>query len=413
MSRPRPILDSMRQAFSAGSAMRLNAEMWYNSRHINNEKQPEMKIAVRIFSFLLLAAAVAAVFLYDGGKPTTDDTPPPVRPIKSAVVGATKTLPALHFPGVVDASTGVTLSFEVSGRIVDFPFAHSRGQHVEAGTILARIDDRDYSNKVVNAEAELDYAESNFKRMERAVRKNAVSKDEYSSSRASAEKARASLAIARKALADTVLKAPFAGVISDIYVDNFDNVSSSTAILKLQDMTTLDLTVSVPESYVLSAPTVVRAKYTFEASFDSLPDRTFPVRIKDAACIADSVTQTYRATFTLDAPKDLDILPGMTCTVSAKVPDEEMEEVAKGSLSVPFSAVGADADAKPFVWRLDAKGDGTYTVHRTTVKLGTRTGESILIESGLSAGDRVAAAGVTVLTEGRVVRLLDEPSASR
>ena len=369
-----------------------------------------MKLAVRIFSFLLLVAAVAAVFLYDGGKPKADDTPPPVRPVKSVVVGATKALPVLHFPGVVDASTGVSLSFEVSGRIVDFPFVHSRGKHVEAGTVLARLDDRDYSNKVANAEAELDYAESNFKRMEKAVKKNAVSKDEYASSRASAEKARAALAIARKALADTVLKAPFAGVI---YVDNFDNVSSSTAILKLQDMTSLDLAVSVPESYVLSAPAAVRAKYSFEASFDSLPDRTFPVRIKDAARIADSVTQTYRATFTLDAPKDLDILPGMTCTVSAKVPEEEMKEVAKGSLSVPFSAVGTAADTKSFVWRLDAKGDGTYTVHRAIVKLGTRIGESVLIESGLSAGDRVAVAGVTVLTEDRIVRLLDESAAAK
>ena len=36
-----------------------------------------MKLVVRIVSFLLLVAAVAAVFLYDGGKPKTDDTPPP------------------------------------------------------------------------------------------------------------------------------------------------------------------------------------------------------------------------------------------------------------------------------------------------------------------------------------------------
>ena len=372
-----------------------------------------MKIVVRIFSFLLLVAAIAAVFLYDGGKQEADDTPPPARPIKSVVVGAAKKLSVLHFPGVVDASTGVSLSFEVSGRIVYFPFAHSRGKQVEAGTVLARLDDRDYSNEVVKAEAELAYADSNFQRMDAALKKNAVSLDEHSSARASAEKARASLAIARKALSDTVLRAPFAGVISDIYADNFDTVSSSTAILKLQDMRTFDLTVSVPESYVLSAPVGVRINFTFEASFDSLPGRVFPVRVKDAACIADSATQTYRATFTLDAPKDVEILPGMTCTVSAKVPDENMKEVAEGSLSVPFSAVGSASDTKSFVWRLVANGDDTYTVRRTTVELGTRFGEDILIKSGLSAGDRVAVAGVTVLTEGRVVRLLDESAAAK
>ena len=372
-----------------------------------------MKIAVRIFSFLLLAAAVAAVFLYDGGEQKADATPPPVRPIKSVVVGAAKTLPTLRFPGVVDASTGVSLSFEVSGRIVYFPYAHSRGQHVEAGEVLARLDDRGFSNEVVKAEAELAYADSNFKRMDAAIKKNAVSQDEHSNARARAEKARASLEIARKALGDTVLRAPFSGVISDVYVDNFDTVSSSTAILKLQDMTTLDLTVSVPESYVLSAPAGVRANFSFEASFDSLPGRTFPVRVKDAARVADSVTQTYRATLTLDAPKDVAVLPGMTCTVSAKVPEKEMAEVAKDSLSVPFSAVGNGADAKPFVWRLDANGDGTYVARRAAVTLGEHVGESILVESGLSAGDRVAAAGVTVLTEGRVVRLTDESAAAK
>ena len=370
-----------------------------------------MKIIVRVVSLILLAAAIAAVFLYDGSKQEPEKVTPPVRPVKSVVVGAAKKLSVLHFPGIVDASTGVSLSFEVGGRIIDFPFAHSRGQHVEAGTVLARIDDRDYSNKVANAEADLAYAESNFKRMKAAVAKNAVSKDEYSSSSASAEKARAALEIARKALGDTVLRAPFAGVISDIYVDNFATVSSSTPILKLQDMTTFDLTVSVPESYVLSAPAVARDKFAFEASFDSLPGRAFPVRVKDAARVADSVTQTYRATFTLDAPKDIDTLPGMTCTVSAKVPDQNVKDVAEGSLAVPFSAIGTAADAKSFVWRLDANGDGTYTVHRVNVELADRFGESILIQSGLSAGDRVAAAGVTVLTEGRIVRLTDDAAA--
>ena len=372
-----------------------------------------MKTAVRVLSFLLLAAAIAAVFLYDGGRRKSDDAPPPVRPVKSAVVGATKALASLHFPGVVDAGKGVSLSFEVSGRIVYFPFAHGRGQHVEAGAVLARLDDRDYSNEVAKAEAELAYADSYFQRMEAAVKKNAVSQDEHSSARASAEKARASLAIARKALGDTVLRAPFAGVVSDVYADNFDTVSPSTAILKLQDMTTLDLTVFVPESYVLSAPAAVRRKFTFEASFDSLPGRTFPVRVKDAARVADSSTQTYRATFALDAPKDVDIFPGMTCTVSAKVPEKDMKEVSAGSLAVPFSAVGSAADTSSFVWCLDGNGDGTYTARRATVELGRRLGETVVVKSGLSAGDRVAAAGVTVLTEGRVVRLLDEPTAAR
>ena len=233
-----------------------------------------MKLAVRIFAILLLAAAVAMAFLYKGGKPEADNTPPPVRPVKSMLVGPPPRVPSIHFPGVVDARAGVDLSFEVGGRIVEFPA--TRGLDVKEGDVLARLDDRDYANSVKTAEAELAYAESNFKRMEAALAQNAVSQDEFSSARASRDKARAALDSAKKALDDTVLKARFSGVVSDTYADNFDTVAAGTPILKLQDLTAFDLAVSVPESYVLSTSADVRSRYTFTASFDSLPGRTFP-----------------------------------------------------------------------------------------------------------------------------------------
>ena len=361
-----------------------------------------MKLAVRIFATLLLAAAVAMAFLYKGGKPEADDTPPPVRPVKSMLVGPPPRVPSIHFPGVVDARAGVDLSFEVGGRIVEFPAG--RGQEVKEGDVLARLDDRDYANSVKTAEAELAYAESNFKRMEAALAQNAVSQDEFSSARASRDKARAALDSAKKALDDTVLKARFSGVVSDTYADNFDTVAAGTPILKLQDLTAFDLAVSVPESYV---------RYTFTASFDSLPGRTFPVAVKDAARIADPVTQTYRATFTLEAPEGLVILPGMTCTVTSTVTEEDLAVTAGDKLAVPSNAVGAAADATSFVWRLDDNGDGTFTARRATVTLGQRTGESIYVLSGLSAGERIAVAGVTILTEGRIVRLTDEAAAAK
>ena len=369
-----------------------------------------MKLVVRIFSLVLLLAAVAAVFLYDGGKTDNEDTTPPVRPVKSIVVGKSQLTAPLRFPGVVDASTGVDLSFEVNGRIVEFPV--SRGQQVNKGDILARLDDRDYANQVKTNEAELAYAESNFERMKAALEKNAVSKDEYAKAKATADKARATLDISRKSLEDTKLKARFSGVVSETFADNFDTVSAGTPILKLQDLSVLDLIVSVPESYVLSAPASTRAKFVFEASFDSLPGRVFPVRVKDAALVADTVTQTYRATVSLDAPKDLDILPGMTCTVTAYIPAGEADEADDTQLSVPSNAVGAAFDKSFFVWRLDDNGDGTYTTRRATVTLGHRSGENIFITEGLKLGDRIAVAGVTVLTEGRIVRLTEEAAAA-
>ena len=103
----------------------------------------------------------------------------------------------------------------------------------------------------------------------------------------------------------------------------------------------------------------------------------------------------------------------MTCTVTSTVTEEDLATAAGDKLAVPSNAVGAAADATSFVWRLDDNGDGTFTARRATVTLGQRTGESIYVLSGLSAGDRIAVAGVTVLTEGRIVRLTDEAAAAK
>ncbi|MBP1589748.1 MAG: hypothetical protein ILO10_06090, partial [Kiritimatiellae bacterium] len=66
---------------------------------------------------------------------------------------------------------------------------------------------------------------------------------------------------------------------------------------------------------------------------------------------------------------------------------------------------------EPFVWRLDAAKDGTpgvYETHAVVVAIDDRTGEDVAVTAGLAVGDRIALAGISVLSEGRKVRLLEE-----
>ena len=204
----------------------------------------------RILGILLLAAAVLAILFYRTDK---EETPPDttVRPLKTLVVGGVTRLPVLRFPGTLDADTGVDLSFEVGGRIIDFPVV--RGQQVKKGDILAKLDDSDYKNQVKDAQAQLDLAESTLSRTKKALEINAVSQEDYSKAKASRDAAKAQLAIAKKSLDDTVLRAKFTGTVSETYVDNYDTINSGTRILKLQDMSILNLDVQIPETYLWRA----------------------------------------------------------------------------------------------------------------------------------------------------------------
>mgnify|MGYP000881344903 CR=1 FL=1 len=267
--------------------------------------------AGRIIGGALLAAGVAAVFFFQA-KPEDEPADTTVRPIKSWVVGADAPRPMLYFPGTVEADVEVDLSFEVGGRLVEFPVR--RGTVVEQGAVLGRLDPRNYENQVKNAEADLERAQSSLGRIEKALKVNAVSQDEYSQARAAVAKAEAQLAIQRKALDDTRLEARFRGVVSDVFADQFDTVSPGQPVLKLQDVATLTIAVSVPEGYVQLASPEKLGSATFSVRFDSLPEQSFPVRLKEFVTTAEPVTQTYRATFALDRPAGVNVAPDGTVT---------------------------------------------------------------------------------------------------
>jgi len=65
------------------------------------------------------------------------------------------------------------------------------------------------------------------------------------------------------------------------------------------------------------------------------------------------------------------------------------------------------------VWVLEDEGGGVYAARERTIQLGDRSGGDIGVTAGLAAGERIAAAGVAILTEGRRVRLLEDTSGPK
>ena len=123
-------------------------------------------------------------------------------------------------------------------------------------------------------------------------------------SKAAFESAVAALKIARKALDDTCLRAPFAGVVADTYVDNFQNIQAKVSVLSLQEIDRVEIVVSVPEERVIRAPRSdddpadpaergerANEHYRFAATLEYLPNREFDVRFKEFTSEADPVTR--------------------------------------------------------------------------------------------------------------------------
>lgn len=338
-------------------------------------------------------------------------TSPPAaaEPVRAALIQTVSATPVddyLRLPGRVRAAKRAELSFDVPG-FVD-RFSLEEGRRVRTGEIVARLDDRIYQARLGGARAEFERAKADLARYQRLWdEKRAVPRTAVDERRAQFEAARTSLASAERDLADTVIKAPFEGVITRRHIEPFTNVQAKQPIAELQDLRVLEVAVNVPERLVRRLqPQQDAVAYLEGDAHKAAP--AIALKLKSFAAEADPLTQTYSVVLTVQAlPEDQNLLPGMAVTVRPKAdPKAASNPVASSEplISIPLTAVSADALGQPGVWLVDERS----RITRRAIQAGPIRGADLTVESGLVAGDRIVVAGVHALREGMQVRPLDE-----
>ena len=199
--------------------------------------------------------------------------------------------------------------------------------------------------------------------------------------------ARARVTVAQKALADTTVRSPFAGVVGERFVSVGDYVTRGTKVASVMRVDPLRVELTVPEQYVSAVAT--GSPVTFEV--DAYPGETFTGQVR---FVSPSVTADTRA-LTIEAmvPNAGGRLkPGFFATAQI-----EQAKMVPGVL-VPAAAVRTvSGTARVFVFNGDR-------VEERIVTVGQAIGERVEITSGLKAGEQVVSTGVERLVDGvRVV----------
>ncbi|MCQ4312812.1 efflux RND transporter periplasmic adaptor subunit [Pseudomonas stutzeri] len=362
-----------------------------------------MKQSYRLIQTASLCLAFALA-LSGCGEQGQETLKPVSRPVKLITVGATEIGRTLRFPGSVSAVKQSDMAFEVSGRIIDIPV--TEGQRVEAGTVLARLDPRDYEAERDRARAERNAAQVEFNRYESAFRARAVAAQELDRARRNLAVAEANLRQATKAIEDAVLRAPFVGRVARKLVEEFANVQAKQPVLILQSDDAMEMRVQVPEALwirsqrVNSAADIGEINSQIRVVLSSLPDQPIAAKISAFASMADPVTRTFRVTVGFEPPAGSSVSPGMTGHVAYNLPVES----AAAGLHIPADAVVAAPDNAPFVWLFDAQ---SGTVQQRPVTLGELNGSRVLVTSGLAVGERIAVSGVHTLSDGFPVHAME------
>jgi RND family efflux transporter MFP subunit len=347
-----------------------------------------------------MIALWAGAVTFACGEETT--APAPVaQPVKILTVGGAGAGRTLEFPGEISPAQNAEPAFEVPGKMVEFPV--DEGQTIEEGAVIARLDPRDYQADADKARANVNKTRTDLERYRTLYEKGVSPKTDVEGAQRRFEVSEAELRTAEKSLEDTVLRAPFTGTVARKLVDDFQNVKAKEPIIVLQDESTLEIDVSVPESdFARMTPELTieerNRRSRPRVSVSSIPGRSFPARIKEFSTTADPVTRTFKATFAFDRPDDVTVRPGMTAKVTLT---PAPLAAPAGAVSIPARAVVTDATGEAFVWVVDPM---TMKVKRTPVVTGELSGENIAISSGIAPGDQIAVSGVHHLRDGMEVR---------
>ncbi len=307
-------------------------------------------------------------------------------PVATAVVEVGTIARSITVSGVVAPLRNVGINSQLAGAVREVNV--EEGDVVRAGTVLARLDDREIRAQVASAEAAFEVAEATFQRSERLFERQVITRAEYDLDRAAYAAARAQLDLLRTRLDYATIEAPINGIVTEKHIEAGDIVSTQTRLFTLADLDTLVTRVQVSELDVVD----LREGATVDLSLDAYPDRLFQARIRRIFPTADPATRLVPVEVALDEQANAFARPGFLARVRLAL------GTRTGVKLVPASAIVGDAGSPAvFVVR-----DGR--AFRRTVETGLTSEGRVEIVAGLEPGERVVVAGNNSLRDGALVR---------
>lgn len=343
--------------------------------------------------------------------------------------GGNASAAVLDATGYVVARRMATVSAKVTGKVREILI--EEGQHVEEGQVLARLDPIDADaqralsaaqlaaaqSQVGGVQAQLKEAEASANRLQALVRQQLVSRAQYDQAIASrdalraqlqtaqrnAQVARDALAIADNGVDNTIVRAPFAGVVIAKAAQPGEIVSplsagggfTRTGIGTIVDMASLEVEVEVGEAYIGRVKPGMRT----ETVLNAYQDWKIPGHVIAIIPAADRGKATVKVRVALDAKGDARIVPEMGARVSFLEDAKPAVARATPAVLAPAAAiVQRGEDDVAFVVR-----DGK--LQRRTLTLGRTLGDDREVLQGLSGGEQVVLDPADALTDGSAVRI--------
>lgn len=326
--------------------------------------------------------------------------------------------PLLTASGYVVARRKAVVSAKIQGRLSELRV--EEGSRVRQGDTLARLEDSDYAASVERARAAVQQADANvfenrrqLALAEKLAQQNVVAVDQRDAAvsrvklaEAGLAQARADLVYAEAQLQNTIIRAPFSGVVVKKMAEVGESVApippgvnlstSSGAIVALADLDTLEVEADVAEANVAKLADAQPAEVTVEA----FPGQRYKAVLRQVIPTADRTKATVMVKVTI-LDKDRNLKPEMSAKVTFLEKDAPPAANAAPArvVTIPSAAL-ARRDGKPVVFEV-VEGKARL---RAVSPGGERDGR-VVVRTGLSGGEALVSGPPDTLKDGDAVRI--------
>ncbi|OUS02843.1 efflux transporter periplasmic adaptor subunit [Flavobacteriales bacterium 33_180_T64] len=358
------------------------------------------KHILSVFTFLLLITSC---------KETVVEKEVILKPVKYQVVGTSNRQQIRTFSGNVRAGDEIELSFRANGIITVLNV--KVGQQVKKGDVLARLDNVqanlafEQAKSAVNAaqsamntaKSSLDRTKLLFEKGSNSLSDYEAAKNSYQSALDQFESAKRNRSIRSSEISYGIIRAPKSGIIASKSASLNENISSGKIVAILNAGKGINIVVGLPENSINK----VKVGMETDLSFSAINNKNLKGRVIEVSPIVDASTSVYPVKMEIIDAVDA-IKPGMTASVTFNFGEENT--VKDNVLVIPVKSVGEDGNGN-YVFLIESTDGKIGTVKKHPIKIGELTTSGFKIESGLSAGDKIATAGLQSLLDGQKVKL--------
>lgn len=350
-----------------------------------------MKLKHIIYTLLILAFGTFIAYRIISNKSKNDDSKGKDRKDKAMTINGmvikTQTFDNnLSLSGSIEANEQVEIRSEISGIVKGIYF--KEGSNVAKGQLLFKVNDVELRAQLQQSKTKQGLASENERRAKLLLAKEAISQEEYDVARADFKLAQSQVQLIDAQIAKTSVRAPFSGKIGLRSISPGTYITPSLLVAKLVNISKLKITFSIPEKYANQVKKNSNLSFTVAGSTEKYNAQIYAVEPE-----VQISTRTLQLRAIADN-KDGKLLPGLFANVELPL------DIIKDAIVIPSEAIVPIQNGKKVFISNNGK------AKEINIKTTTRTDSSVLVLSGLKAGDTLITGGVMSLKDDTPVKVM-------